>query len=424
MSVINGPEELTVFRNYWDGEKMLALLGQHHGRLRVDWAVGVGKSHNIDLTIEEAILSEQYDLVIALFPTRQILEERRWVINPPKGISVVNLKPRISSNCGADMDKRWEIFEKNGLGALGRIELCGHCLLKSQCSWPEQFGKSLKGTQVIFGTQAHLERSPEFLDQLATWSEAERVLVILDEANFIMKPFQRQIKHEQLLIFVDVLNRLNPKRWRKSHERWKYLCDLLLTAPTEDLRSHEWRMPKINHEWSVAVQSRGFGLHGDLYSFLAFDLVNFCRSPIESRERDVNGDILFAAVPGVSMDFIIYSGTAHQKFSEYRLGKEFASPFEEYSFIHPETTWFNIASRLGMRRYFVKNSDQILDFFASLVARRLQEGKRPRYSSPRNVSETFVLREWGKGYTSWGSKPVLQPMDGRQTCSAMPMLFP
>ena len=167
MSVINGPEELTVFRNYWDGEKMLALLGQHHGRLRVDWAVGVGKSHNIDLTIEEAIVSEQYDLVIALFPTRQILEERRWVINPPEGISVVNLKPRISSNCGADMDKRWEIFEKNGLGALGRIELCGHCLLKSQCSWPEQFGKSLKGTQVIFGTQAHLERSPEFLDQLA-----------------------------------------------------------------------------------------------------------------------------------------------------------------------------------------------------------------------------------------------------------------
>ena len=28
-------------------EKMLELLRQHNGRLRVDWAVGVGKSHNM-----------------------------------------------------------------------------------------------------------------------------------------------------------------------------------------------------------------------------------------------------------------------------------------------------------------------------------------------------------------------------------------
>ena len=401
MPVISGPEELGVFRNHWDGGKMLDLLNQHNGRLRVDWAVGVGKSHNIDLTIEEAIVSEQYDLVIALFPTRQILEERRWVNNPPKGVSVVNLKPRISSNCGADMNKRWEAFEKNGLGALGRIELCGHCLLKPECTWPEQFGKSLKGTQVIFGTQAHLERSPNFLDQLAQWSEAERVLVILDEANFMMKPFQRRIELGKLRIFVDVLNKLNPKRWRKSHREWKYLCNLLLNTTTEDLRSYDWQMPKINHEWSVAIQSRGYNLHGDLFSFLAFDLINLCRSPLESRERALNGDILFAAIPGVSMDFIIYSGTAHQEFSEYRLGKEFSSPFEEYSFVHPETTWFNVASRLGMKKYFVKNSGQILDFFAGLVARRLQEGKRPLLIAKKCFRD-FCAREMGKRLDKMG----------------------
>jgi uncharacterized protein with HEPN domain len=77
------------------------------------------------------------------------------------------------------------------------------------------------------------------------------------------------------------------------------------------------------------------------------------------------------------MDFVIYSGTAHQEFSEYRLGREFASPFNDSSFVNPETTWFNIASRLGAKRYFEKNSAQILDFFASLVAKRLREGKRP-----------------------------------------------
>jgi len=377
MVLISGPEELASFRRHWSGKRTLDLLKQHNGRLRVDWAVGVGKSHNIDLVIEESILSEQYDLVIALFPTRRIIEERKWVLKPPQGLNLVNLKPRPGNECGADMNRSWQVFEKNGLGALGRIELCGHCLLRPECAWPRQFGKSLAGVQVIFGAQAHLERSPYFLDQLTQWSKAERVLVILDEANFIMKPFLRRIDRRQLRVFTDVLEKLTTRRWRKLNARWQYLCGLLLDGRTCDLRSHDWRFPHVFHDWSLAVQTRGFGLYGDQFFFLAFNLAHFGRSPLESRERAVNGDIVFAAVPSVSMDFIIYSGTAHQEFTTYRLGSEFASPFEDYSFIHPETTWFNIASRLGARRYFQKNSAQILDFFAGLVARRLREGKRP-----------------------------------------------
>jgi hypothetical protein len=377
MPIISGPRKLASFRDHWTGKRMLDLLQQHNGRLRVDWAIGVGKSYNIDLTIEEAVASDCYDLVLALFPTRQIIEERRWIVEPPCHIRVVNLMPRPESSCGRIMNRRWQVFEKNGLGALGRVELCGHCLLRPDCAWPRQFGKSLRGTQVIIGAQAHLERSPYFLDHLTHWANAERVLVILDEANFIMKPFQRKLERGQLQTFVEVLDRFPSKRWDKTTEKWRYLCRLLLEAPTDDLRCHEWQMPWIYHEWSLAVQSFGYSIYGDSFSFLAFDLVHFGRSLLESRERAANGDILFAAVPSVSMDFIIYSGTAQHQFSQYRLGKEFASPFEDYVFTHPETTWFNIASRLGMRRYFEKNSAQIFDFFAELIVRRLRQGKRP-----------------------------------------------
>ena len=377
MPVVNGPEELTAFQYHWNGKRMLDLLQHNNGRLRIDWAVGVGKSYNIDLVVKEAISSERYDLVIALFPTRQVIDERHWVKTPPEGIKVVNLKPRPRNHCGTEMDRRWQVFEKNGLGALGRVELCAHCLFRRDCSWPRQYGKALKGARVIFGTQAHLERSPYFLDQLAQWTKAENVLIIIDETNFIMKPYQRQITREKLKIFVEVLGGVNPRRRHKTHIRWKYLCDLLLKAPTNDLRCHEWFMPKVHQDWSLAVQSRGYSMHGDSFSFLAFDLVHFGRSPLETRERAVNGDLLFAAVPSVSMDFIIYSGTAHQQFTEYRMGNEFSSPFRDYIFVHPQTRWFNIASRLGMRRYFMKNSDQVLDFFSRLVARRLLEGKRP-----------------------------------------------
>ena len=392
MPVISGPKELAAFRSDWGGKKMLRLLQQHNGRLRVDWAVGVGKSHNIDLVIEEASLSGQYDLVIALFPTRQIIDERRWIQNPPEDIRLVNLKPRPGNNCGTNMNHRWQVFEKNGLGALGRVELCEHCLFQPDCTWPKQFGKSLRGVQVIFGAQAHLERSPYFLDQLTIWAQAEKVLVILDEANFIMKPFKRRLSYQQLKKFVAVLEKIDPRRGQKVHERWQYLCNLLLTAPTDDLRSNDWQMPWISFDWSLMVQSLGYNLYGDTFYFPAFDLINFSRSPLESRERATNGDINFAAVPNISMDFIIYSGTAHQQFSEYRMGGDFASPFADFSFTHPETTWFNIASRLGMKKYFQKNSDQIFDFFAALVARRLKEGKRPLLIAKKHFC-TFCAKQ-------------------------------
>jgi len=401
--MIIGPEQLSAFRDRWDGGRMLDLLKQHNGRLQVNWAVGVGKSYNIDLVIEAAVRSGQYDLVIALFPTRRIIEERKWVLDPPGDIKIVNLKPRPKDDCGAYMDSRWRVFEKNGLGALGRAELCGNCSNRPECAWPKQFGASLQDCRVIFGAQAHLERSPYFLNQLANWAGAERVLVVLDEANFIMKPFDRQIKMDQLRMFVDVLVKLHADKKSTSNTQWQYLCDLLLVAGTEDLRSNDWRFPSIGFRWSLLVQTLGYKLYGDSFFFLAYNLVNFGRSPLESRERAGDGDIAFTAGPSVSMDFIIYSGTAHQRFSEYRLGKEFANPFENHSFIHPETTWFNIASRLGARRYFKKNSAQILDFFAGLVARRLHEGKRPLLLAKKCFS-SFCAREMEKRLRELGIK--------------------
>ena len=377
MQVISGLESLSAFRIKNDGRRILSLLAEGKGRLKIDWAVGVGKSSNIDQVIEESVNSGQYDLVIALFPTRQIINERSLVANPKDTIKVVNLKPRPKIQCGGDINCLWEIFEKRNLGMLGRKKLCGHCPEKTNCSWTKQFGKALRGVQVIIGTQAHLERSPYFLGQLVQWTESRKPLVILDEANFIMKPFQRTILRKDLIIFLDIIKKVSVKNSYEFNPFWVYLCELLINAETTDLRSPDWKMPVFSQKWALEVQSLGYNTYGNDFHFLSFDLSAFGFSPIESREKAQNGDIKFAAVPDISMDFIVYSGTAHHEFSRYRLGNDFASPFENFSFIHPETTWFNIASRLGAKRYFIKNSSQILDFFARLIARRLQEGKKP-----------------------------------------------
>jgi hypothetical protein len=377
MPLISGHRQLDAFRGEWSGEKIIQLVKQQGGRVRIDWDVGVGKSHNIDQVIEAALKNNTYDIVIALFPTRQIINERRWILNPPANIRIVNLKPRPIQRCGQLFNQTWAIFEKNGLGALGRVELCGNCPLKKTCHWPTQFGKSLIGVQVVIGTQAHIERSPTFIEQIIKWSETSRALVILDETNFILKSYNRIIKMKQLKLFFDVLQKTKSNHWGKSHNYWIYLVELLTQASTEDLRCYEWKMPWISFDWSLAVQTAGYRIYDKAFHFLAFDLLHFSQSQLLSRERTSQGDISYAASPYVKGDFLIYTGTTCHEFSQYRLGLEFSSPFKSYRFEHPGTVWFNMSSRLGAKKYFLKNSPQILDFFAGLIDTRLKEGKRP-----------------------------------------------
>lgn len=377
MILVSGDEELRAFREAWTGTRILELLGEYGGRMRIDWAVGVGKSTSIDQTIEAAVRGGRYDLVLALFPTRRVIDERAWIKERPRGVKVVNLRPRPRKHCGKERDKAWQDFERRELGALGRITICGACPRRSGCFWPRQYGKHLCSARVIFGTQAHLERAPSFILQIASWTRADRILVLLDEANFIMKSYGRRIRHEDLVRFVEVLELLGLRTRSTRHREWAERCRLLLSATTPDLRDPAWQLRRFSTSWALAVQQLGVATHGDRFKFIAYDVLQFGYSPIPSRERDERGQISFAAPPHLNVDFVIYSGTAHPAFAAYRLGKDFKSPFSEYRFLHPETRWFNIASSLGTRRFFKKNAPQILDFFAGLVARRLKEGRRP-----------------------------------------------
>ena len=376
MTTILGEEALAAFRAYWNGPRLLDLITAHGGGALILWPIGVGKSCAIDRIIEAAVGSGRYDLVIALAPTRRVLEERAWIRTPPSGLKIVNLRPRPRQRCG-NLDGPWRHFEQAGMAALGRVELCGRCSRRPGCYWPRQYGKGLEGAQVIFGTDAHLGRVPDFAAQLAGWTGAGRVLTLLDEIGFAATSFRRRVTRRDLALFADVLDAMPSGREIAPDRDWGYLARLLLRAPTADLRSTAWRLPFFSPEWAIAVQARGWEAHDTRFRFLGHDLQQFGRSPLESRERHANGDLSFAAPPAVRGDVAIFSGTALPEFLRFRLGRDLACPFAGYQFGHPGTRWYNIASRLGMRAHFPGNADQILDFFASLVSRRLSEGRRP-----------------------------------------------
>lgn len=217
-SIISGPGALKEFRGHWTGEAILSLLRQNDGKLLITWPVGVGKSHNIDSVIETAISTGLYDLVIVFTPTTAVLNERRWVKNPPEHIKIVILKPRPSDLCGGRADKRWQKFEKNGLGALGRNQLCRPCAHFKTCFWPGQYGKNLEGARVIFCNQAHLERDRQFISKLSGWARAKKVLAIIDESAPVTRTTKRQITRHDLECYMEVLRKLNDELLRKDNE--------------------------------------------------------------------------------------------------------------------------------------------------------------------------------------------------------------
>jgi hypothetical protein len=140
---IRGVNGLRAFRHRWNGSQILNLL-KEYGRIFINWLIGVGKSHNIDEVIEEAVRHGPYDVLVALFPTRRLIRERRWVKNPPKGVTIAILKPRPQKACGRQLNREWRSYERKGLGLLGRDDLCkARCHNYAACFWPQQYGKGL-----------------------------------------------------------------------------------------------------------------------------------------------------------------------------------------------------------------------------------------------------------------------------------------
>jgi len=427
--IINGLERLRSFRGKWSARRVLRKMKSHRGPLLISWPIGVGKSHNIDDVTEEAAShGGPYDLVLALFPSRRLIRERRWVKNPPDDVPIAILKPRPRKDCGQDLNTEWRSYETRGLGLLGREEICkARCPTYATCFWPMQYGKGLGGYRVIYGTQAHLERAPDFIAQVKDWTGAERVLVLLDENNFVARSFRHHITREELERYVAAMKGLSYKKaLGDAHDRWVYLVNLLIKAATINLRSDQWRMPSFTAQWAVAVQRMGRTIFGAEFRFLGYDLRKLGWSRLNSREKTDSGGVAFAVKPQLDVpgcDCIIYSGTAHPDFLKFRLGGlELANPFADYRFEHPGTRWYNLASSLGTKGHFLANAPQILDFFAQLVARRIQEGRRVLLVAKKcfvgYCAAEMGARRRGLGWTSGWSKPQGGP--GSRTQKSYP----
>ncbi len=287
----------------------------------------------------------------------------------PSWVKVVNLRPRPTALCG-HLDQQWKIFEPRGLGTIGRNTLCQQkCGQFSSCFWPIQFHKTnLKGASVVFGTHAYLESNPSMLRYIADKTGANRVLLVMDEANWVMTSSRKVINQEELKLFLSILGSVEHSDGTDDIVfDWISLIEKLIKADTTTLRDIDWALPPLPQAISSTIQHQGWNRYGQKFKCLAPNLARLCESPPLSRER-VDGGISYSS-PMLERigDIVIYSASSRPALVEHRLGQKFAFPFVGHQFRHSKTQWSNLASRIGMRSYFPKNSPQILDFFATLI---------------------------------------------------------
>jgi hypothetical protein len=381
LTVIAGDEALAAFRASLTGAHALGLLQQAQGRLLVQSAVGVGKTELMVRTIEHALtVAKAHDLVVVLVPRRDLLHELLGRL--PAGTPRVVLTPRPRPRCGA-LDAEWLQYEQSGCSLLGREQLCGACPRRKGCRWPGQLGRRLRGARLVLATQAHLALNPQFVSHLRHHTGATNPLVLLDESDFLVRSKERAIRPGDLERFLAAQDALLAETEKPTArmERWRELTHLLTQAPTPDLRAGGWSFPRVRGAWAAKVQRRGRELFGQAFRFLGFELHGFARSDRASRERLPTGEVRFAALPDLGEQFIVFSGSVARELARYRLDPDFArptlvSPFQGYRFEHPGTRWFNLNTLIGTARYFPRNAAQVLDFFAHLIARNIQQGKR------------------------------------------------
>ncbi|OCH13153.1 hypothetical protein A6E05_08455 [Aliivibrio sp. 1S165] len=373
--LISGAECLANFRQSNCAEIILQHCLEYENTA-VSWQVGVGKSYNMDEVIEAAIRQEIYDLVIVMTPTRSIIDERKFITNPPADIEVINIRPRPAELCGKERNQVWEKYEARNLAHLGKRHCCELCPKCSECFWPSQYGKALQGKQVVFATQAHLEHNPYFIAHIKQMTSAEKVLVIFDEANVSLADYSRIITLDSIRQLVDATERSDVSKKRKA-EIANYL-GCLTNAPSEDLQDvYAWAFPRLGVNEMTQILTCGDELFGDSFHNIIYDLQAFGYSSAESREKLPNGDIRFPASPFTSESHVLlYSGTTHLSILKMRLGIEFHSPYDNYEFKGEGTTWLNLASSIGASTNFKKNAPQILDAFLQLSMQRIKSGKR------------------------------------------------
>ena len=193
--LIDGEGALSEFRAHRFSVGTLAPIIDTNCATLVNLPVGIGKSTLLDDLLDHYLGRGTYDLVIMLAAMTANLLERRLVHLPVSG--VLRLRPRPHEDCGP-LDPIWRDHESQGTTTWAKRNLCPSCVHHGACFWPKQYGSGLRHARVIFGTHQHLVVNRRFLQHLRLVTCASKILLLIDEADFLEESFRIKLSHRDL----------------------------------------------------------------------------------------------------------------------------------------------------------------------------------------------------------------------------------
>lgn len=405
-------KDLDKFRSRYSGKWILRQLQSKSLKMLVSWKIGVGKSYNIDDLIDEALKQDSFGLIIVLAPRISILKERRLLqgYKNEKVGTVLFLRGRTEAKCPTSWEYRWKKLERNGLSLVGRQEICNKCKKRLGCFWLKQYdNERLKQAKVVFATQQQLTNNPEFIKNIVEMTGARSHLVIYDEPDMLLNPRKpKYLKSSAVEQFKLVLQQsINQELFRGKRKKFTIdlirICELLLDAldPDSEERltinkiARNAKLPAdLDQGWCAAIQRFGNQNYGDNFKFIAYELHSILKKRKLLKPRITgDGEIKYVVPVFYGDSYIIYTGFISSDFISQRI-KEFSlvDTFKSFTFGRLDTNFYNIASKMGMAKYFLSNQDTILDFFARLIIIRLSMGLKVLLISKKKFAASSVMR--------------------------------
>lgn len=341
-------------------------------------SVGLGKSTTVDALIERANTTGLYDLVVVMAPTHNILRERKLLNKNPNNIVYKHLQRRPAELCGKSRNSKWEHFERNQMSLFAKQDICTKCPKLKKCSWQTQIGENLKDVKVIFAPQAYLNVTPNFIEHIKRSSGATKVLLILDEIDFSRVPFRKRISTTDIERHIEILKSMLPNSEDEAptaiHETIEQL-HMILNSRGKSTPIDPKKL-QIHKAAALEVQKRGWETFREDFTYIGYNLEQLAFSPAKSRQFSTDGSVSFSTPPRLGDHVMVFSGTAVPGLLAHRLDREVIPVFHDYVFEHKDTRWYNLASSMGMSRYFNGNKDRILDAFSQLIVKRVNEKKK------------------------------------------------
>jgi hypothetical protein len=416
--LINDEQSLAEFRATRFLASAIAPIIMGSDITLINTPIGTGKSFLLDNLLEYFSANPIFDLIVVLAALTANLLERRLVRHPTQ--EVRRLRPRPSVDCGP-LDPDWRSHERGGTTAFAKHSLCRSCPHFGGCFWPTQYGKALKGARIIFGTHQHLLNNPHFLWHLQSMTEAESMLLLLDEADVLASPFRTTLTRQVLSLFMEAVSQADiPEKMRGL---WLEQTALLTVASTADVRSPGWSFPRPTLAHSLAVQTAGLALDSN-FQWPGHNLYAFSRTRTDQRWKDRNGDVVFVRAPYLACRTAIFSAGMSAEYVARQLRVDrVVTPFTDVQCQHQDTQFYNLCSLIGAAKRFYGNRIQILDFFAQLIIRNIAAGHSTLLIARKRLKR-LCAEYLEHRLSSWGHRVTVFLSDGQSPPEAGVSVLP